>query len=592
MGFIDKIQAGGVDYDIAATSLGTKVSGYSFTSAGTYIEGIDIYNANVEQKEGKVSGYDALVTLNQKGNLSLESPKHINLEPGQGVQFKPITTMIIDTGNRIEKNGMDNDFNESIWEVKFDDYSKLPTEEKTKYDEYGYLKMKARAIDLRCLKHGGIALQIAGKDSAGHENKLKFESDRTSNINEGGTYNGEGGKGLEFGTINNLHTSIYTKDYRFNNEAKVYAVKRVISATTDKVDYQTQKDDFKDILLDSGQTPCVCDGTNWTNAYGASWWEIVNVARKYADGKIGGGSGSGSPIDPDIYATKTWVEEKGYITVSGLPVALKQIRITENGNLEITSSGLTDASLNPSNLNLESDNKVKVSAQNDVEINAKGAENDIILDATNNVIINAGKVKLWGVGGEESAKTAMVEAEKGILMGETPSIKFMTAKISAKAKLTEITSMLEIGMFNNFANTTYYDGVNKKVHVPMDFTVFYTDASATTLYKPTTSSSKTYVYYADGTQPNDGEVHFVKNEDLNDVFIVEINKDKQAKKEPKSYSTTEGYENVVLESISYVPDPTFTTVPAGEYVVTDSVKVSDIIELVKHKDALLALLNN
>ena len=78
-----------------------------------------------------------------------------------------------------------------------------------------YAKMKARAFDFRCYDHGGIALQIAGADSSGKENKIKFESDRTSAIGATPTYCKEGGKGLEFGTFNNEHTSLYTGDYRF-----------------------------------------------------------------------------------------------------------------------------------------------------------------------------------------------------------------------------------------------------------------------------------------------------------------------------------------------------------------------------------------
>ena len=71
-------------------------------------------------------------------------------------------------------------------------------------DERGYLKVRAQAIDLRCEKHGGIALQPKGYDSDGNMNKIKFEHG--------------GGDGLEFGTFNTEKTSIFTDEYRFKKD--------------------------------------------------------------------------------------------------------------------------------------------------------------------------------------------------------------------------------------------------------------------------------------------------------------------------------------------------------------------------------------
>lgn len=74
----------------------------------------------------------------------------------------------------------------------------------TERDERGYLKVRAQAIDLRCEKHGGIALQPKGYDSNGNMNKIKFEHG--------------GGDGLEFATFNTDKTSIFTNEYRFNKD--------------------------------------------------------------------------------------------------------------------------------------------------------------------------------------------------------------------------------------------------------------------------------------------------------------------------------------------------------------------------------------
>lgn len=109
----------------------------------------------------------------------------------------------------------------------------------------GYLKVRAQAIDLRCEENGGIALQPKGNDGDGNENKIKFEHN--------------GGDGKEFGTFNTEKTSIFTNEYRFNEDGVVYAVTRGPLETTykvegdpnsgvKKIDYPTQADDFKDII--------------------------------------------------------------------------------------------------------------------------------------------------------------------------------------------------------------------------------------------------------------------------------------------------------------------------------------------------------
>lgn len=167
-----------------------------------------------------------------------------------------------------------------------------------------YLKAKARAFDFRCYDHGGIALQVAGADSHGNENKIKFESDRTTEPGATATYCGEGGKGLEFGTFNNLHTSLYTGDYRFKGDAKVYGVTRntpVATPSTGKIDYPTQSDDFKDVI--NATTPS------------ASWNEILDAANKCknledtVNAAVARAALSGEGIDTSVFVTRDEVED-------------------------------------------------------------------------------------------------------------------------------------------------------------------------------------------------------------------------------------------------------------------------------------------
>lgn len=217
------------------------------------------FNMTSEEAGGRIE-------FNSKGNLAIESlTKHVNIEAKKGIQLKPTTNIIFDSTRRI-LNGKGNEVH---LQFVYDDYDSSNTGNYTGDDEeYAELKVEARNIDLRCFDHGGVALQPCGKDGDNYENKIKFESSRTSPLEENGTYSAEGGKGLEFATFNNEHTSIFTKDYRFNKDAKVYAVTRQ-TPTMDskgKFDYPTQSDDFKDVVNEN---------------LGVSWETIIKTAKVF-----------------------------------------------------------------------------------------------------------------------------------------------------------------------------------------------------------------------------------------------------------------------------------------------------------------------
>lgn len=121
----------------------------------------------------------------------------------------------------------------------------------------GYLKVRAQAIDLRSESHGGIALQPKGYDGdqTPHMNKIKFEHG--------------GGDGLEFGTFNTEHTSLFTNDYRFKKDGVIKLSSRTpVARATDGSDskydanddtthytYTKQADDFYDVI-DANDPTC------------------------------------------------------------------------------------------------------------------------------------------------------------------------------------------------------------------------------------------------------------------------------------------------------------------------------------------------
>lgn len=353
--YIDKFKKGDDIYDIHAEYAETanvaqtaesvdsigNVSKYSGYYDGKQREGLAITNG----------GNEALIELNDKGNFALESKtKHLNLESAKGVQIKPTTNITLDSTRRI----VSNKGNEIHVEARFDDYGDI-----TGYDgsdeEWAELKIESRNLDLRCHDHGGIAIQIAGKDKTSFENKIKFESDRTSPITEAGSYNGEGGKGLEFGTFNNLHTSLFTGDYRFRGNGNVYAVEREVPRTiSGKFDYPTQPDDFKDIINEN--TPF------------AKWNDIIGAANKckgkesiasenFVTTKIAEAQMSGGSSSLEGYATEEWVQNyvstacpapdlSNYYTKSETETVSSYVNSvvfpkSKNNNVEISSVGKT-----------------------------------------------------------------------------------------------------------------------------------------------------------------------------------------------------------------------------------------------------------
>lgn len=216
------------------------------------------------------------LTKKKKGvNTTIVSGNNINIEPresvdttkGGNISFKPGDDIEFCSHHRLAENQDE----VSVKVIDGDDIPvklqlnaaemTLTTKDKTGTDANvfdinvnsgkntkGYLKVRAQAIDLRCEDHGGIALQPKGSDGQGHMNKIKFEHG--------------GGDGLEFGTFNTEHTSLYTDDYRFKKDGVIRLATRSTIAS-DKVDandattalkYVKQADDFYDIIAGGDPT--------------------------------------------------------------------------------------------------------------------------------------------------------------------------------------------------------------------------------------------------------------------------------------------------------------------------------------------------
>lgn len=228
---------------------------------------------------GGANNESSFLYMNDKGNLCIETTAEntpsgkkgkINIEANDDIQLKPGDDIMLYGDHRGEgktdevsikvMDGTGSDDVPAKLQINMSEIT-LTTKDKVGNDSgvldinvnkakntKGYLKVRAQAIDLRCEDHGGIALQPKGTDGT-FENKIKFEHG--------------GGDGLEFGTFNTQHTSLYTNDYRFKKDGIIRLATRTTVAS-DKADendattaykYVKANDDFYD-NIDANDPTC------------------------------------------------------------------------------------------------------------------------------------------------------------------------------------------------------------------------------------------------------------------------------------------------------------------------------------------------
>ena len=249
---VDAINAGG------GSGSGSGDSHISFDSTGKHNLTIETTSSDQYLDNGKTKG----------GKINIEAVSDIQLKPGDDIIMYS-HHRALDKQDEVSVKVTDGNDIPVKLQVNAADIVLTTKDKATKSDELniavnsatntrGYLKVRAQAIDLRCEKHGGVALQPKGYDSEGHMNKIKFEHG--------------GGDGLEFGTFNTEKTSIFTDEYRFNREGVWKMATRTTEASgktiqdekegglgvlpaTGALKYVKQADDFYDII-DANDEQC------------------------------------------------------------------------------------------------------------------------------------------------------------------------------------------------------------------------------------------------------------------------------------------------------------------------------------------------
>ena len=378
-------------------------------------------------------------------------------------------------------------------------------------DERGYLKIRAQAIDLRCEKHGGIALQPKGYDSAGNMNKIKFEHG--------------GGDGLEFGTFNVEKTSIFTDEYRFKKDGiwkmstreteasgkniideregglqglpatgaykykKNNSTNNAAKALADSKTYE-EADDFYDFIDTEDAQTTTKDIINTSAALNNEFIETSLSSKKNL--KISAASNykiiafEGTLAGTELTFT---VDKTGIYTKEDLKLILSgAVKLSEyiDTKLPFLIEGETGAFRLSGNITP----KISIEAEEEVDLDAKYG--DVVLTSGDTIKMEAPEIRL----------NAMNEDKSGgaVNFGVTQDVIFLTNKLtkSLNVESTTVPTSIKMMLQNNYQESVYWDGTAGKFRIPVKH--LYLDDAHVTELTPSNYANGLAVYFADGTR--------------------------------------------------------------------------------------------
>ena len=379
-------------------------------------------------------------------------------------------------------------------------------------EERGSLKVRAQAIDLRCEKHGGIALQPKGYDNNGHMNKIKFEHG--------------GGDGLEFGTFNAEKTSIFTDEYRFKkNGIWKMAVRETTpsgktivderenglqglpatgalqykknnssnNASKSIADQKTYEpaDDFYD-FIDTEDPQTTTEAIIKTSgALNNEYIETSLSTKKNVSIKAKStykiiayeGTAAGNELTfPVTDKNKSYFKDELKLILSGSS-KLSDLIDTKLPFLIEGDEGIYRLSgdITP---------KVSLSAEEEVDLEAKYG--DVVISSGDTIKCEAPEIRL----------NAMKEDKTGgkVNFGATQDVIFLTNKLTASLNVeaTTVPTSIKLMLQNNYSESVFFDHTAGKFRIPVKH--LYLDDAQVTELTPSNYANGLPVYFADGTR--------------------------------------------------------------------------------------------
>ena len=459
----------------------------------------------------------------------------------------------------------------------------LDAGQQTERDERGYLKIRAQAIDLRCEKHGGIALQPKGYDSDGNMNKIKFEHG--------------GGDGLEFGTFNTQKTSLFTDEYRFNKngiwkmavretEASekgiideregglqglvatgLYKYKKnnqannSLKSLTDLKTYEAA-DDFYD-FIDTEDPQTTTEAIIKTSgAFNNEYFETGLSAKKNL--KISSSStykiivyegvASGSELTfPVIDKTKSYFKEELKLILSG-STKLSDLIDTK---LPFLIEG------DPGVYRLSGDITPKISIESEEEVDIDAKYGDVVISSGDTIKCEAPEIRLNAIDENKNGGT--------VNFGATENVIFLTNKLTASLNVETSANPTKVKMMlqNNYQESVFWDTTAGKFRIPVKH--LYLDNAQGTELTPSNYANGLAVYFADGTRVQADYTCFIATQSVNgNVTTTTIYK-----------TGTKGSENVLKKNLGdpvavYVNDSGNTGSNTSTLGVASSNNISNV----------------
>ena len=379
-------------------------------------------------------------------------------------------------------------------------------------EERGYLKVRAQAIDLRCEKHGGIALQPKGYDNDGNMNKIKFEHG--------------GGDGLEFGTFNTEKTSIFTNEYRFKKDGiwkmavrettpsgktiideregglqglpatgalKYKKNNNANNASKSIADQKTYEaaDDFYD-FIDTEDPQATTEAIIKTSgALNNDYIETSLSTKKNV--KISArstykiiayeGTAAGNELTFTITdKNKSYFKDELKLILSG-STKLSDLIDTKLPFLIDGDEGI---------YRLSGDITPKVSLEAEEEVDLDAKYGDVVISSGDTIKQEAPEIRLNAINKDKTG--GMVN------FGATQDVVFLTNKLTASLNVESATTPTKIKMMlqNNYSEAVFFDNTAGKFRIPVKH--LYLDDAQVTELTPSNYANGLPVYFDDGTR--------------------------------------------------------------------------------------------
>ena len=490
----------------------------------------------------------------------------------------------------------------------------LDSGQNSERDERGYLKVRAQAIDLRCEKHGGIALQPKGYDSDGNMNKIKFEHG--------------GGDGLEFGTFNSQKTSIFTDEYRFNkNGVWKMSVRETEASGKNIIDeregglqgltatgaYKYKKNNSANnsakALADLKTYEAADDFYDFIDTEDAQTTTeaIIKSAAALNNDFIETSLSSKKNLKISTSSNYKIVAYEGTTTGNELTFTVDKTGIYTKENLKLILSGSTklsefidtklpfliDGETGAFYLSGNITPKVSIESEEEVDIDAKYG--DVVLTSGDTVKVEAPEIRLNAINNDKSG---------GIVnFGATQDVIFLTNKLtkSLNVEAAANPTSIKIQLQNNYQESVYWDTVEQVFRIPLK--KLYLDDSHVTELTPSNYANGLAVYFEDGTRvPADYTCYIGYTTESGGVYTTNIYKTgtkgsenvlkKNLGEAVAQYTSSSASSlgipvfnnttNIKFELSNYVAGANVNTVGPEEFVTINSVELSDIITLVNY----------